>query len=111
MIGKEFRIRESKHYNNIYQNGKKYLGKCLIVFVLKNDVGINRFGIVTSKKIGNAIVRNKAKRRVMALVNEYRLKLAQGYDFVLVSRPLINKVEYSQIEKDFISVMRKIGVW
>lgn len=111
MIGKEFRIRESQQYNNIYQNGKKYLSKCLIVFVLKNDLGINRFGIVTSKKVGNAIKRNKAKRRLTALVEENRLNLQQGYDFILVSRPLISKTDYSQLEKDFVSVMRKTGVW
>ncbi|NLB51442.1 MAG: ribonuclease P protein component [Syntrophomonadaceae bacterium] len=110
MIGKEFRIRESKHYNNIYQNGKKYLGRYLVVFILKNDLGINRFGIVTSKKIGNAIVRNKAKRRLRAVVDNNRFNLEQGYDFVLVSRPLISKVNYIQIEKDFISVMRKTGI-
>lgn len=111
MIGKEFRIRESKQYNNIYQNGKKFLGKCLIVFIMENDLGINRFGIVTSKKIGNAITRNKAKRRLRALVKENRLKLKQGYDLVLVCRPLISKVKYSQIEKDLFIVMRKTGLW
>lgn len=110
MINKEFRIRESQQYNNIYQNGRKFLGKCLIVFIVENELGINRFGIVTSKKIGNAVTRNKAKRRLRSLINENRLKLKQGYDIVLVSRPLISKVKYNQIEKDFSIVMRKTGL-
>ncbi|HNX28214.1 MAG TPA: ribonuclease P protein component [Syntrophomonadaceae bacterium] len=110
MIGREFRIRKSQQYNNVYQNGGKFASKCLILFILENKSGINRYGIVTSKKIGNAVTRNKARRRLQALIYENRIELKQGYDIVLVCRPLISKVEYSQIKKDFSILIRKTGI-
>lgn len=107
---KNLRIRKTQQYNNIYQNGRKLTSQCLIFFVLKNNLTINRYGIVASKKVGNAVVRNKAKRRTKAIIAEIDPRLKQGYDIVLVCRPLIGKVSYDQLKKDFSAAVRKIGI-
>ncbi len=110
MIGKELKIRKSQQYNNVYQNGRKLISKCLIIFLLDNNLKTNRYGIVTSKKIGNAVIRNKAKRRLRELIYEKHGELKQGYDIVLVCRPLISKVAYSQLKNDFSILLRKSGI-
>lgn len=101
-------IKKSQQYNNVYQNGRRISSRCLIIFVLQNSLSFNRYGIVASKKIGNAVVRNKAKRRLKAIIGETNSNLKQGYDIVLVCRPLISKVTYDQLKKDFFFAIRKI---
>jgi ribonuclease P protein component len=107
MIGKEFKIRKSQQYNNVYQNGRKFTSKYLIIFLLENNLKTNRYGIVTSKRIGNAVIRNKAKRRLRALIAEKQAELKQGYDIVLVCRPLISRVSYRLLKNDFSILLRK----
>lgn len=110
MADKETKIRKSQQYNNVYENGKKLISKCLVIFILENNLNINRYGIVTSKRVGNAVLRNKARRRLRAIIYENNHGMKQGYDIVLVCRPLINKVAYSQLNKDFTTLMRKTGL-
>jgi len=54
MLGKEKRISRSCEYNTVYQQGRKTPGRYIIVFVIPNLTDHNRFGFVTSKKVGKA---------------------------------------------------------
>lgn len=107
MLSKEKRINRGKDYNNIYQNGKKIPGRYIIVFVKENKLGRNRFGIVTSKKVGNAVVRNRAKRQLRAIINNGWDMFNDGHDMVVVARRNIAGVNFDLLVKDFYLVMRK----
>jgi len=110
MLKKLFRISKSKEYNNTYNGGLKFPGKYLIAYVLTNNLPINRFGIVASKKVGNAVTRNRARRRIRAVAENSTDKLNVGYDIVLIARQGINKVDFNRLEKEFYTVMKKAGL-
>jgi ribonuclease P protein component len=107
MLSKERRISKGRDYNNIFKNGKKIPGRYIIVFITGNNLGRNRFGIVTSKKVGNAVVRNRAKRQLRAIVKNGWEKVKDGYDIVIVARKNIDGVVYDLLVRDFYIVMRK----
>ncbi len=111
MLAKTYRIKEAKDYNIIYKYGKKTLGRYIIVYILANQLEYNRFGIVTSKKIGKAVIRNKAKRRLRAIVSTNMDKIKTSYDIVIVARYKIAGIDYKILNKDFIKVMGKSGLW
>lgn len=100
-------IKSNKDYRVIYKYGKKYHGRYIIVFIKENDCGYNRFGIVTSKKIGNAVVRNRAKRQLRAILFNNKEKMATGFDMVIVARFSIKGAISNSIEKDFLNLIRK----
>lgn len=110
MLNKELRISSSKEYNNIYQNGKKIQGRYIIVFFQKGGTKFSRFGIVTSKKIGNAVVRNRVKRRLRAIVHDNLDKICGSYNIVIVARYNISNAAYENLEQDFFKVMKKAGL-
>lgn len=58
----------------------------MVIYILKNKKGINRAGITTSKKIGKAVMRNRARRIIRESVRQIEDKLPQGYDFIFVAR-------------------------
>jgi ribonuclease P protein component len=60
MLHTDWRINRGKEYRAIYNRGKRVVGRYMIIFACPNCLPYNRFGIVTSKKIGNAVVRNRA---------------------------------------------------
>ncbi len=111
MVKKENKIRKKRDYNNIYKNGKIKHGKYIIVFTKKNILSYNRFGIVTSKKIGTAVIRNRVKRQIRAIIIKNKEKIKFNYDIVIVTRHNIKNVSFKEIEKDFINALRKAGLY
>lgn len=107
MLHKDWRINRSRQYSFIYKSGRRHVGKYLILFVVRNHIQENRFGIVTSKKTGNAVTRNKAKRQIREVIRKNRLGLPQGYDLAVVARYNIREASFEQIESDFVRLIRK----
>lgn len=107
MLNRMFRIRKSKDYQHTYRNGLKIPGKYLIAYISANDMSKNRFGIVASKKVGNAVKRNKVKRRLRAIARESQGQIRQGYDIIIIARHSMVEADYNRIEKDFYTVMKK----
>lgn len=110
MLGKQYRIRDKKVYDETYKKGRRISGRYLIVFARENKLEHNRFGIVTSKKTGKAVVRNLVKRRLRALIGQEMTTFKGNYDVVIVARYNIKEAEFTALKKDFLMVMRKAGL-
>jgi ribonuclease P protein component len=110
MLHKNWRISRGKEYSGIYKWGRRTVGQYMIVFALPTQLKHNRFGIVTSKKIGNAVIRNRAKRQLREVIRKYLDQLLPGHDVVIVARYSIKDVGLDLIEKDFLRLMRKANI-
>jgi len=110
MLHKDLRISRGKEYSYIYKNSRRISGKYIIVFVKENQLDHNRFGIVTSKKIGNAVIRNRAKRQIREVIRKNLNNLQPGYDVVVVARYNMKDTIFELIEKDFLRLMRKASI-
>ena len=110
MLNKQYRITHKKVYDRTYQGGKRISGRYLIVFMRENGMAYNRFGFVTSKKVGKAVTRNLVKRRLRALVRQEMPRFKGNYDVVIVARYNIKEAEFTALKKDFLIVMRKAGL-
>lgn len=80
----------------------------MVVRVLPNDVGVSRLGVVVSKKVGGAVVRNRAKRRIRAAVNIRALP--PGWDVVVIARTRIQSAEYRHLESELRQLLVRAGV-
>lgn len=107
MLNKKYRINRKEDYNHIYNNGKKIQAKYMIVFLAANNLEYDRFGIVTSKKVGHAVQRNLAKRRIRAIIENHMPALKPGFDLVIVARYNIKDALYAALEKDFFNAIKK----
>lgn len=107
MLNKKFRISNRKDYNYIYKHGKKIQSRYIIVFLAANNLEYSRFGIVTSKKVGKAVIRNQAKRKLRAIVQNHLPAVKSGYDLVIVARYNIKEALYAALEIDFLNALKK----
>ena len=105
------KIKKKTEYDYIYKTGKKIHSKYVIVFIKQNSFPFNRFGIVTSKKIGKAVVRNKVRRQIRAIMKKYLGKIKTHYDIVIVTRYNIKDSSFQILERDLINVFRKAGLY
>ena len=90
--------------------GLKHSSETMIVQIKKNDLGIIRVGFTCSKKVGNAVVRNRAKRRLRAIAREALPNLGRlGFDYVLIGRyGSTVSTEFKILKNDFISALETL---
>ena len=80
-------LTENHEYKRVYARGKSAVRPALVLYCLRNKkVKQARVGITASKKIGNAVKRNRARRLLRESIRALYPQLKPGYDFVLVSR-------------------------
>ena len=95
-------LNSNSDFRRCYIRGKVYTNPALVTYVVKNRAGICRIGITTSKKIGNAVQRNRARRVIRAAYLSQN-ELSGGFDIVFVAR---TKTVYKK-STDISAVMRK----
>jgi ribonuclease P protein component len=88
--------------------GQRWVCGCLIANVLPRPEGLGtRLGVVTSKKIGNAVARSRARRLLRESFRLHQRELSRAVDLVLVARPSIAGRKFSEVEQDFLRVLRQ----
>ena len=78
-------INSNTDFRRAYARGKVYTNPALVTYVIKNRAGICRIGMTTSKKIGNAVQRNRARRVIRAAFLSMP-EITGGYDIIFVAR-------------------------
>ncbi|NLY04037.1 MAG: ribonuclease P protein component [Campylobacter sp.] len=91
-------ISKSWEFNEIYSKAKKWHCDCAVVYYLAKDE--NKFSVIASKKMGNAVKRNRAKRVVKAAFLDLKDELKPG-SYVIITRVGINDMKFSDIKSSF----------
>jgi len=87
--------------------GRRLVCGCLIANVLPRLPGqSSRLGVVTSRKIGRAVVRSRARRLMRESFRLHQRDLTQPVDLVLVARPSIAGKKLAEVEGDLMRVLR-----
>lgn len=103
-------IKKNRDFSRVYNCGQKSVGRYMVLFWFKNDLGYNRYGIVASKKLGNAVIRNRCRRRIRIMVRDFDSLANQGYDVILVARNgLVNSL-FTDLVVDFRRLMKRAGL-
>jgi ribonuclease P protein component len=79
-------ITQNRDFLRLYKKGRSFVNPSLVLYLSKNRLGINRLGITTSKKIGIAVKRNRARRIIKEAYRGIESGILSGYDFVFVAR-------------------------
>lgn len=103
-------IKENKDFRRIYTRGKSYVSPVLVTYVLKNRSGDVRIGITTSKKTGNAVKRNRARRIIREAFRMIAPQVKQGYDFIFVARGKTPFVKSTDICRAMTQELKNAGV-
>lgn len=103
-------IKSNCDFRRIYGKGKSFQGPALVSYVLKNRAGICRIGITTSKKIGNAVERNRSRRVIRAAYSMIEDKIQGNYDFVFVARSKTKYIKSTKLAEMMLSQLVEVGV-
>lgn len=96
-------------FKRLYYKGKSYTNPALVVYLKPNGAGICRIGITVSKKIGNAVERNRCKRIIRAAYRNVSPLIKGNWDFIFVSRTKTKYLKSTDIEKILTEILQKAG--
>lgn len=106
MRNKEETLRNSREFRVVYDGGKSFANKYLVLFFRENGLTYNRVGFVTTKKLGNSVARNKFKRRLKEAYRKHKCRFEKGYDIILLSRAGASDIDYRQVESALKHIMK-----
>ncbi len=105
------RLTEGNEFRVVRESGKSRAGRYLVLGVLGDPSARGlRFGFVTSKRVGNAVVRNRVRRRLRAIVREVGEELVGGGRLVTIARFNAARASYAELAEDWRKVARGLGI-
>lgn len=118
-------ITKNNDFRRVYQRGKCIVTPSVVIYALKNKTRYKgkykgkytdvyrrspiHIGITTSKKIGNAVMRNRSRRVIREAVREIQPCLKQNYDYVFVARGKTPYVKSTIVKKAIVKELKKAG--
>ena len=103
-------ICRNNDFGRIYARGKSYVSPLVVVYALKNRTKNVRVGITTSKKVGNAVQRNRSRRVLREAYRQLADRVKPGYDLVLVARGRTPFVKSTQVQRHLERQLWDAGV-
>lgn len=86
-------LKNNRDFQNCYQRGRRAVSRHVIVYARQNRLPCNRLGITTSKKVGNAVCRSRARRIIRQAWREVEMMAPVGLDLVIVAKSNIAEVD------------------
>lgn len=89
-MSRRHRLSRSRDFDAVYRKGRSVSTRFLVLYSFPREedlAGESRLGLAVSRQLGNAVERNRLKRRLRASFDELREEVPTGHDFVLIARP------------------------
>lgn len=108
---KAARLTCSSEFALLKQEGSSFHGRYLVLSVLKTaPTAHTRVGIITSRRVGRAVVRTKVRRRIRELFRATRPRLGQGIWLVVVARPHAARASFDELRKEWEHLVQRSGI-
>ena len=100
-------LKQNHEFRRLYSKGRNAASPYFAVYCRKTGRPYSRLGLTTGVKLGNAVKRNRVRRRMRELYRTNESKLRPGYDIVMVARTRAI-FRYSDLESSFLRLMKKL---
>ncbi|SDI57859.1 ribonuclease P protein component [Alteribacillus bidgolensis] len=108
---KGYRIKKNHEFSRVFEKGTSFANRQFVVYVLnKEDQPHFRAGLTVSKKMGNAVTRNRIKRLLREALREIGDQLKEEKDYIIIARKPVIDMSYEEIKKSLRHVMGVAGV-
>lgn len=101
-------MKRASEFADVRARGTSRAGRFLILSTASlpgESDGRSRFGIITTKRVGHAVIRNKLRRRVREILRRHGSPLEKGLYVVLILRNRAARVDYAALERDFLKLL------
>ncbi len=91
-------LKKNSDFQKVYRQGKSYVNRYLVMYVLENHTEGNRLGISVSKKVGNSVIRHHLTRLIRESYRLHEDMFNNGLDIVVIARSTARDISYHETE-------------
>ncbi|GAX89141.1 ribonuclease P protein component [Effusibacillus lacus] len=103
------RLKDNRDFQKVFQKGKSFANRYLVLYHAPNQLDHYRVGFSVSKKVGNAVVRNRVKRYLREAVRAEGPDPSLPVDFVIIARPSSAGLDFDGFRKNLVHLLMKTG--
>ncbi len=103
-------LKQNHIFRRLYAKGESAVGRFVVVYAKRNGSKTSRLGITTGLKLGRAVDRNRARRRIRECYRLQEARLKPGYDLVIVARTAAIDGDFAEMQKSFLRCCKKLGL-
>jgi ribonuclease P protein component len=110
---KPYVLRNKKDFASLYKKGKSIGGRYVVIFYRKNGLSYTRRAFLASKKVGNSVKRNRARRLMKESYRAFEGTAPKGYDVLFIARASIaeKEVKCGDVGLSMKAQLKKAGLW
>lgn len=102
---KKYIVKNERDFQRIINDNKYLKSNIFVIYYENNNLNYDKFGISVGKKLGNAVNRNKYKRKIRSIIDDYRKDYNNNQNYIIIlRRGGINKT-YKELHEDFFKLM------
>ncbi len=103
-------IKKHQDFSQIIQNQQYLKNQNFVIYSKESKYKYPHFGIAVSKKLGNAVIRNKCKRRMRVILDKYKNQLRCNKDYIIIMKENSSKISFQELEKSFKSLIERTNI-
>ncbi len=98
-------VKRQEDFNRIIKSGFCIKNKNYVIYYEKNSLGYDKYGISVGKKIGNAVIRNKYKRKIRSIIDEYKKISQNSMNYIIIIRKNCLLLSYQEMKESLFELM------
>ena len=103
-------LKKNHEFRRLYSKGNSAATPYLVIYARRGRRNRNRIGLTVSTKIGNAVTRNRVRRRLKELYRVHEGEFAPGMDIVIVARGRAVEAKHMQLERALLGACSRLGL-
>ncbi len=108
---RRYRLRGRNRFLEIREQGRRWVHPLAVLGGLPNDMAFTRCGFIVSRRLGNAVARNRIRRRLREVVRLRHRRILPGWDLVFIARPPIRQAGHEEVAAAVEGLLQRAGLW
>ena len=110
MLQRRYRLRSRTEIKLVFKEGKRWRHPLAVLVIRPNGENYSRFGFTASRGVGNAVMRNRAKRLLREVVRLNWSTLKPGFDCCLIARQSTSQATYLDVEQAVVTLLQRANL-
>lgn len=99
-------VKKNEDFKKILDMKKTIGNRYMVVYYNENNIYRNRYGISVSKKLGNAVIRNKIKRQVKNIIDKHENLFKKNQDYIIIIKKAFLDLTFQEKEKSIVNLLK-----